>query len=169
MKYTIPYGSSRFNFEVPADSVIFTGETTDLPKLPSLKDAVLSALKNPISSPPFGELAAGRKNVLFLIEDGTRDTPLAEILPVIVNHLNEYGVPDEAMSFLTAPGTHRIMTDEEILRKIGSEMVERFSVYQHDATRCEDMVDMGTVSAGEYTIPVHINHRAIEADLLLSA
>ena len=71
------------------------------------------------------------------------------------------------MSFLTAPGTHRLMTDEEIIQKLGAEMVRRFKVVQHDANASEDMKDLGTVTAGDYKIPVHVNKYALEADLLV--
>lgn len=71
------------------------------------------------------------------------------------------------MSFLTAPGTHRVMTDEEIIEKLGPDMVRRFTIRQHDANIASDMKDLGTVHAGDYTIPVHVNKYALEADLLI--
>lgn len=44
-------------------------------------------------------------------------------------------------------------------------MVRRFKVVQHDATVSEDMEDLGTVLAGDYSIPVHVNRYALQADL----
>jgi nickel-dependent lactate racemase len=167
LKYSIPYGKSQVEFEAPEKNVIFTGEMTNIPGLDDLEGAVLEAIDSPIGSAPLKDLAKGKKNIVFLVEDSTRDTPLSRIMPVVVNYLNRHGVPDEAMSFLTAPGTHRIMTDKEILEKLGEEMVRRFLVRQHDATINADMVDMGMVSAGNYEIPVHINRYALEADLLV--
>ena len=167
MKYVIPYGKEQIEFDAPAESVIFTGEMTNLPKIQDLPNKVLEALDNPIGTPPLKDLAEGKKNIVFLIEDSTRETPLAEIMPIIVDYLNNHGVPDEAMSFLTAPGTHRVMTDQEINEKIGPDMVRRFKVHQHDATITSDMVDLGRVDAAGYTIPIHVNHHALEADLLI--
>jgi len=167
LKYHIPYGRSRIEFEAPEQNVIFTGEMTKIPELDDLDAAVLDAIEHPIGTAPLKDLAAGKKNIVFLVEDSTRDTPLARIMPVIVDYLNRHGVPDDAMSFLTAPGTHRIMTDQEIIEKLGSEMVRRFTVRQHDATVSADMVDIGNISGGDYDIPVHINRYALEADLLV--
>jgi len=167
LKYSIPYGKSQLEFNAPEESVIFTGEMTNIPKLEDLEEAVINAVENPIGTAPLKDLAKDKGNIIFLIEDSTRDTPLSKIMPVIVNYLNRHGIPDEAMSFLTAPGTHRVMTDQEILEKLGDEMVRRFVVRQHDATINADMVDMGMVSAGDYEIPVHINRYALEADLLV--
>ena len=167
MKYSIPYGKKQIEFEAPERSVIFTGEMTNIPKVEDLKSAVLYALDNPIGTPPLKELAEGKKNIVFLIEDSTRDTPLAEIMPVVVGYLNANGIQDDAMSFLSAPGTHRVMTEQEILAKLGPDMVRRFKVRQHDATVSEDMVDLGYVDAGGYKIPVHVNRYALGADLLV--
>jgi nickel-dependent lactate racemase len=79
------------------------------------------------------------------------------------------------MSFLTAPGTHRVMTEREIEDKLGAETARRFKIYQHDASAAEDIADLGVVDLeagnGEsripVRIPVHVNRRALSADLLI--
>lgn len=167
MKYSIPYGESALSFTAPEERVIFTGEMTNIPKVEDMEEAIVQAITRPIGAAPLGELARGKKNIVFLIEDATRSTPLAAMMPIIVDYLNFCGVPDDAMSFLTAPGTHRILTDEEITEKIGPDMVRRFKVRQHDATIAEDIADLGSVNAGGYNIPVHVNKYALNADLLI--
>ena len=167
MRYNIPYGDRKEYFDAPQGSVIFEGKMTNIPAVKDFKGELISALESPIGTPPLKELAVDRKNIVFLVEDNTRSTPLDIIMPIITDYLNENGVPDNAMSFLTAPGTHRLMTDEEIIQKLGAEMVRRFKVVQHDANASEDMKDLGTVTAGDYKIPVHVNKYALEADLLV--
>ena len=167
MRYDIPYGDRKIGFEAPEESVIFKGEISNIPPLKDLKDVLVSSLESPLGTPPLKDLARGKKNIVFLVEDSTRSTPLDIIMPLITGYLEENGVPDDAMSFLTAPGTHRIMTDREILEKLGPEMVRRFKVVQHDATVAEDMVDIGTVMAGDYKIPAHVNRYALASDLLV--
>ena len=167
MKYSIPYGKQQIEFEAPEQSVIFTGKMTNIPKIEDLKSAVLYALDNPIGTLPLKELAKGKKNIVFLFEDSTRDTPLAEIMPVVIGYLNANGIKDNVMSFLSAPGTHRVMTKQEVIAKLGPDIVGRFMVRQHDATLLGDMVDLGFVDAGGYKIPVHVNRYALDADLLI--
>ena len=167
MRYSIPYGKSKLTFEAPEERVIFTGEMRAIPKLNDIEASLIQAIDNPIGAQPLRMLAKDKKNIVFLIEDGTRDTPLSIMMPVITDYLNRHGVPDCAMSFLTAPGTHRVMTDEEIIEKLGPDMVRRFTIRQHDANIASDMKDLGTVSTGDYTIPVHVNKYALEADLLI--
>ncbi|MEG1823823.1 MAG: nickel-dependent lactate racemase [Cloacibacillus sp.] len=167
MKYTIPYGKTTVEFETKGRTVLFNGETTCLPATPDFKNDLLAALAAPIASLPLAELARGKKNILFLVEDNTRDTPLDLMLPIIADYLNAHGVPDANVSFMTAPGTHRVMTDEEVEKKLGPEIVRRFRVYQHDATKSEDIEDLGEIEVAGYKLPVHINRRALEADLLV--
>ncbi len=167
MRYDIPYGERKEYFEASEESVIFEGKMTCIPGLTNLKGTLISALESPVGTLPLKELAKGKKNIVFLVEDNTRSTPLHIIMPIITDYLNEKGVPDSAMSFLTAPGTHRLMSDGEILEKLGAEMVRRFKIIQHDATVSEDMEDLGTVIAGDCIIPAHVNKYALRADLLV--
>jgi nickel-dependent lactate racemase len=167
MRMSIPYGKVQQEFEVPEKVLLFSGETESVPALDNLEEAVLQQLEEPAGTPPLRELARGSRNIVILIEDNTRNTPLVKILPVLVGYLNRNGIPDENISFLTAPGTHRVMTEDEIREKIGPEMYGRFRVEQHDATKREDLVNLGTVGAGNYEVPVEVNRKALEADLLI--
>ena len=167
MRYGIPYGDKSVFFEAPEKSVIFNGEMTRIPAVKELKNTLISALESPIGAPALKDLAKDKKNIVFLVEDITRSTPLDIIMPIIIDYLNVNGIPDSSISFLTAPGTHRLMTDEEIYKKLGSEMVKRIKITQHDANVSEDMENLGTVLAGDYKIPAHVNRYALEADLLV--
>ncbi|MFR5881028.1 MAG: lactate racemase domain-containing protein [Cloacibacillus evryensis] len=149
MRYSLPYGKSNVVFEAPEEQIIFTGEMRAIPELNDIEAALIQAMDNPIGAKPLRLLAKGKKNIVFLVEDGTRDTPLSIMMPVITDYLNRHGIPDDAMSFLTAPGTHRIMTEGEIIEKLGGDMVRRFAVRQHDANIPSDMRDLGTVNAGD--------------------
>lgn len=166
MNYRIPYGDGELSLEIPAESVIFEGKMQNLPAIANLEEKITEALDNPIGTPPLREIAAGKKNILFLVEDATRTTPLARILPVIVEYLNNCGVPDDRVKFLTAPGTHRVMTDGEILAKLGPGIVKRFEIFQHDANAEDQLADLGTVMAGDYPVPVQVNRRLLGADFI---
>lgn len=167
MRLSIPYGKAEAIFEVPEDRLLFGGAMPHVPPLADIGKEILEKLDSPAGTPPLSKLAAGKRNIVLLIEDNTRNTPLKVILPVLVGYLGRHGVSDSSISFLTAPGTHRVMTEAEIVEKIGPEMATRFRVFQHDATKEEELADLGTVQAGDYRVPVHVNRRALEADLLI--
>jgi len=112
-------------------------------------------------------MARGKKNIVILIEDNTRHTSLRDILPILIEYLNGYDVQDSDISFLTAQGTHRLMTQNEMVEKIGIDLYKRFRVFQHDATSYDELVDLGYVKTDGHNIPVHVNRIAVEADLLI--
>lgn len=167
MTERLPYGELEITFDVSPDKVIFKGDMTKITPLKDLQKEFLMKLNHPIGTPPLCSLIRGKKNIVILIEDNTRNTPLKEILPVLLNYLLNHGQKKENISFLTAPGTHRRMTDEEILKKVGPEIVSNYSIYQHDATRPEEMVMLEPASIEGYEIPIEVNKKAIEADFLI--
>src|SRR5207247_2468529 len=75
---------------------------------------------------------SGARSVLVLVDDATRSTRASEILPHVARELAEAGVDDHAVRILTAQGTHRRMTTEELARKIGPAFLRRWKVHQHD-------------------------------------
>ena len=83
-----------------------------------------------ISAPRLRDAVNSRDRVLILVEDSTRGTPIPRLLPVVLEELHAAGVPDEAVTLLTAQGTHREMTEGELERKLG-EFYGRFALHQH--------------------------------------
>jgi nickel-dependent lactate racemase len=47
------------------------------------------------------------KKTLILVDDGTRSTPQASILPILLDELNAAGAADSDISVMVALGTHR--------------------------------------------------------------
>ena len=163
----IPYGSSSVAAEVPEGQILFRGELEELPAVEDFEAALLTQLDDPIGAPPLRELAAGRTKVLVLVEDATRHTPVDRILPVLFDYLNGAGVSDDQIEILTAPGTHRVMTDAEVREKVGESARGRVSVAQHDCNVVASMTDLEPVCAGGVEIPVQVNSKILEADLLI--
>jgi lactate racemase len=163
----IPYGERTIAADLPADRIVFTGEMEQLPEVEDFAATLRTRLAAPTGTPPLKELAAGKQKVVVLVEDATRTTPVARILPVLFEELNAAGVSDEHIEILTAPGTHRVMTGEEIRTKVGDDAYGRVRISQHDYRVEDDLVDLGDISAGDYTIPVQVNRTAMQADLLI--
>ena len=167
VRVTIPFGASSLSADVPEDRLVFSGELEELPEVEDLEAAVLAGLDAPTGTPPLRELAAGRSTVLVLVEDTTRHTPVDRILPVLFDYLNAAGVGDDHIEILGAPGTHRLMSDAEVRAKVGDEAYRRVRISQHDCTVPESMVALEPVYAGDVEIPVQVNKKVLEADLLI--
>lgn len=163
----LPYGTSSLTAHVPAAAILFTGEFEQLPTIDDFEQTLLSRLEQSAGGKPLRELAAGHTRVLVLVDDNTRHTPVHRILPVLFDYLNTIGLPDGQIEVLTASGTHRLMTDEELAAKVGIEALHRVRITQHDCRDLDSIVDLEPVQVGATRIPVQINKKVLGADLII--
>lgn len=126
-------------------------------------DEMRSALRSPIGTPRLSELARDAKEVCILFDDMPKPTPASRIMPFVLEELHAGGVTDGQIRFVCAPGTHRPLIYPEFVAKLGSEIVERYPVYNH--TIWENLVDVGTTSRGT---PVQVNREFASCDLRLA-
>ncbi len=101
--------------------------------------------------------------VLILIDDHTRGTPIWRMMPYLLDELRAAGVSDSDITLLTAPGTHRLMSEEELKKKLG-EFYGRFALYQHRWLDELNLHDFGYTSDGTR---VRANRLLAEADFVL--
>lgn len=163
----IPYGAGSLEADIPGGRVLFRGEFEELPALGDFRSNLLARLDQPTGVGALRELAAGRADALILVDDNTRHTPVDRILPVLLDYLNASGLADEDIQILTASGTHRVMTDDEVLAKVGENAHGRVAITQHDCRDLESIVELDPVSGGNSSIPVHINRKVLDADLVI--
>jgi nickel-dependent lactate racemase len=107
-------------------------------------------------------LRAGDR-VLILVDDATRRTPVARVLPYVAAELQAAGVPDDRISVLTAQGTHSRMSEPELQHKLGA-FRSRFAVHQHAWLDEVTLRDFGRTSDGTR---IRGNHLLAEADLVV--
>jgi len=166
MEIKIPCGEKTCTVKLPAEQVAWVLEPADRPALPDVSAALRAALAQPIGSPPLAELAAkAQGEVVILVDDGTRSTPQALLLPVLLDELNRAGVADERIVLLIALGTHRPMDAAEREAHLGREATRRVRVENLDARNPEAFVDLGTSPSG---VPIFVARRFYEAGLSLA-
>ena len=122
-----------------------------------------TAFARPIGAPRLREAVKRDDRILMLIDDGTRGTPIARVLPHILHELQVAGVRDDQIALLTAPGTHRPMTEDELRRKLG-DFYGRFAVHQHRWLDEDTLHHFGETSDGT---PVTANRLLAQADFVL--
>ena len=123
------------------------------------------ALDRPIGTPPLEQLVRREDRVLIIIDDYTRPTPTQIILPVLIDRLNKAGIPDSRITIMTAAGTHRPMTKEELTAKCGENVFGRIHVLNHEFDRMENLVDLGKTPNGT---DIHINRLVLDSDFIIS-
>ncbi|MBI5115326.1 DUF2088 domain-containing protein [Candidatus Poribacteria bacterium] len=118
------------------------------------------AIENPIGTAPLSALAQGKKRVVILFDDLTRPTPVKDIIPAVLSVLSKAGITSDQIRFISALGTHRAMTRDELAKKLGENIVENYPVYNHYSHG--QLVDMGKSSKGT---PILVNREYASCDL----
>ena len=128
---------------------------------PSLSDLQIhEAFRKPIGTPRIRDIAHGKKKVVILFDDLARPTPAYKILPFVLKELSDGGVGGDKIRLVCAYGCHRPLVRDEMIKKLGREIVENYLVFNHNVY--EPHVKIGTTSWGT---PVLINREVAGCDL----
>jgi len=128
---------------------------------PELNDArIKHALSHPTGAPPLRKLAAGRKHVGIIFDDLSRPTPVASILRHVLEELQEAGIRDESIRLVCATGCHAAHSYTDFEKKLGSHILDRFPVYNHNVY--ENCTFVGTTSQGT---KLYVNSEVMACDL----
>lgn len=133
-----------------------SGDT--LTPLPS--HAIEEKINLPLGANKIEALARNKKEVAIVIDDITRPTEGALIIPHILKSLYSAGVKDDSIRFIFSLGSHGAHNSEEFRKKLGNEVVERFGVYNHNCY--ENCIDIGKTRSG---LAVKINEELMKCDL----
>lgn len=121
---------------------------------------VREAMDYPIGN-SLREMSREGARALILVEDQTRPTPLAPILPVIIEELQWGGIEPEDTRIVIASGAHRPMTNLEKIQKLGN-FATTYEVYDHHPR--EALSYLGESPNG---IPLTFDSLLFEADLII--
>jgi len=160
----LQYGESKLAFTIPSNNISWIVDRHNTRPLDDPISRLRDLLKKPVSGPALKDLGRSVRKVVILVDDNTRPTPAYLILPTILNELNESGVNDESIEIMIALGTHRRMTKEELLKKLGNEVIERVKIYNFNPHDEKDLVNIGKTSLGFNII---VSKRAYNSDLIL--
>lgn len=165
MFFPLMYGPAEIKARLNPGQVAWSIEPNHVSGKPETVLAVKEALSNPIGKfdEPFRK--AGVKRAVLLVDDLTRSTPQREIIPEVLNYLNDRGTPDSAISALIAVGTHRKMNVDEIRHRFGDEATRRIPFKNHEFDNPAMLVDLGRTPGGT---PVVVNRIYHEADLKIA-
>ncbi|MBN1942390.1 MAG: DUF2088 domain-containing protein [Phycisphaerae bacterium] len=118
----VPWGQAELPIHLPANWRLQQVAQPEFPAAPSdWEDRLAMALSKPVAGPSLRErLEAVRGgNVVLIVEDLTRHSPLGRILDVILREVRHAGVPDERLEIVIASGMHPPPAREEIRAKLG--------------------------------------------------
>jgi hypothetical protein len=128
---------------------------------PQLDSAAMKAkIQSPIGTARLAELASNRRNAAIIIDDISRPTPTAELLPLVLDELEAGGMSLSQVRIVIAAGGHEAASEEDNLKKVGWETARRVKWELHDPDG--DLVYAGRSPSD---VPLHINRTVIESDL----
>ena len=158
----LPYGSGSLSVSIADADLGCVVQPAPMKPAAEFEQLIKDAIEQPIGATALEDLAAPGQRVAIVVDDFTRKTPAAQILPLILRLLEEQGIVDERINIIVASGTHRPMTETELQAKIGVEVLARYSVIKHLGHGHDEMLYLGDASNG---IPAWVHRSVAEADL----
>lgn len=161
MLIRLPYACSFLEVQIPAN---FGVDIIDIPATPPAPDplgVVHQAVDNLLGQIAWVDFARAR-SVAIAVNDKTRPVPHRFLLPPLLDRLVSLGIPDEAIIFYVAVGTHPPMRPEEFSTILPTDILARYKVVSHDSENDDDLMFLGETTRGT---PVWSNRGYMQSDL----
>ncbi|RKU29321.1 hypothetical protein C6497_06365 [Candidatus Poribacteria bacterium] len=152
------YGDEELTLTFPTDWEVEMLGPKDAPALSDQQ--IENAFSRPIASRGITELAKGRKSAAIIVDDLSRPTPAAKVIPHILHELTLAGIPKSEIRFVIGGGSHRPLTQEEMGKKVGTEIVSEYEVSSHNFMS-GDLQGYGALDNG---MPIYINKVVADSD-----
>jgi nickel-dependent lactate racemase len=171
-KVSVEFGRNAIEVLVPTNCVELTMK--DVPVLPDPQKAIEEAFLNPISSSPLEEIIQrkgklpGEMSVAIAVSDITRPVPYkgeSGILPPLLRRLESSGIKKENVMIIVATGMHRASTHEEKVEMYGEEVVEQYTILDHDCENNDLLESIGKTQRGTN---VYVNRDFYFSDLKIA-
>ncbi len=158
MRIEVQYGDGKETVLLPDANV---GDIVHPKDLPPLDEAAVltSAFKTPLGPKTLDEFLERAKDVLVIVNDGTRPTPTGRILEQMMHVLQ-----GKEVSYIIATGMHRAPTDEEYRFMFGPVYEKvKGSIIVHDSKTSETAY-VGTSRNGTRLM---VNRKVMDADRII--
>jgi lactate racemase len=154
--------SERVFFPLPSGwNTIDSVQTGNEEPPGTVTEMVRNSLKRPVSVYSFQNAKLNGQKIAIIIDDGTRPTPVREILPVLLENLKQQNAAEDNIKIIVAVGSHAKMPEEALKARLGPDVAGRFKVIQHNAQQ-SNLVSLNIPDAG---MTVKVNPEVINADI----
>ena len=163
----LPWGSEELCLSLPAAWHV-AGVLEPSPNLPALEDVageVERSLAQPVGSPRLRDMVNGGMKIALVVDDGSRPTPVAQLVPAILRELERGAACADQVTVVMALGLHRAMTEAEVAERLGEDVPAALRWENHDCDSADRLTFLGTTGRGT---PVYVNKTVASADLVIS-
>ena len=162
-KISITWGKGELPLALPSSwKVRGTMKPASITASKDTKVEIRKSLANPVKTKALSELAKGKKNVVVVIDDISRPTPVKLIMPAVMAELKKARITPAQVTVVPALGLHRSMPVKEVEARTG---IKGLRVVNPECDALEKLVQLGTTSFGT---PVLVNKTVAKADLVIS-
>ncbi len=158
-------GKNEIDTVIPENRLYFNLDLKDSTKLNGIENEIAKILKHPIGTPSLSEIVKGKKNIVILADDYTRLTPANIIIPIVLNELNKSGISDSMITIVIAAGSHKLMSESQIQKKFGEEVISRVKIHQHKYLDENNLLHYGKTKRGTN---IWINKEVVESDFRIA-
>ena len=163
MRISFPYPEIN-SIEVPEQNLLGIFSPSILKIEESEEEIIEKAFSQPIGSELLSERLKGCRDVLIVVDDYTRTTPVQKILPRLLKESEIGGIQPGGIKILVALGTHRPMTEEELIKKLGEEIPKQYPILNHQWWDSSQLAFLGETEKGT---PIFVNRLVKEVDFII--
>lgn len=163
MRHVFPYPDFG-PMDIPDENLLglFSPSILEVEKAEEM--IIEEALSHPVGSDPLPRILTGREKVLLVVDDYTRSTPVQKILPLLIKELAGAGIKKEKIRILVALGTHRPMSEAEMVEKFGQELHKQYAILNHEWWNPSQLIHLGQTEKGT---PIFVNRMVKEVDFII--
>ena len=163
MRISFPYPDID-SLDIPEKNLLGVFSPSKLNMEETEEEVIEKAFLQPIGSEPLSQILKGCKNILIVVDDYTRPTPVQPILFRLKKELEAAGIKPSEIKILVALGTHRPMTQDEITKKLGKDISEQYPIFNHHWWDPTQLSYLGETKRGT---PIFVNRLVEEADFIV--
>ena len=157
------------SYSLPANWQIEQSDVAPAAPLGGLEEEISARLSDPVSSLPLAELCGANTNVVIVCDRVPEDEVRLAILRGALSHLQQASIDPERVTLLIGTPRDETAADEQELASMARPISlgsygSRIEIVQHDPEDVRELDDLGNFEG----VPLTINYRAAEADVLVA-
>lgn len=148
LRITLPYGCKTTAFNVAASRFLGFLDPPETSPANDFQYKIEQAIHAPYGDKTLAEIIRPGKRIAVIVDDASRPTPIAGILPVLLKELIALGAKKRDVRIIVALGSHRYMTEKELRERVGDDIYENYEVVNSEFSRPEGLVYVGKTIEG---------------------
>jgi nickel-dependent lactate racemase len=159
---TLLWGKKNISLDIPPDwKIMGILEPASIAGVPNLNQEIFRSLNSPVGAARLSEIVNAKSKVALIMDDLSRPTPIAKLIPAVLNELKQAGVKTDNIMVIPALGVHRPMLEKEVFQRMG---LDGLHWENPDCDSTDKLTFLGNSSRG---VPIYVNKTVASADVVV--